>query len=625
MSYLLDTLTKQPESNTVYFFCDDKDERQRTATTILKSLVFQLLRQNVSFYKHAMDTFELFRHKEQAVWSPDTLWKVFSNIACDTEAASAPIYCLLDALDECQQMGDEEFSRNHLLSRIAELYSPNASARCQIRFIITCRPYVDLQALLKDFDTIPLGLGQGATENDISLFITERLQEMAFEKRFSRELAETVAEHLRREARGMFLWVSLVIKDLSTQCFSDAEVYERLNTLPADLYAFYDNILGRIHTEHRKRAKQMFMWIVYAARPLALKELNIALAISAAPKPPTSLDDIKRYLSNNLQRELETRCGLLVEFQRGLLDQEWLDLEAYTVHLSHQSVKDFFTTKTEKAEESHFTAAHHSQFYIPSEIANSSLGETCVTYILSKDFRDSFQWALTHEASPSPSIVQPVTKHYSYDFPLSTYCVENWVYHLQNCQSINDVIKGAFLKFQSSHAENFGIWVALYFPMLNRYRAKAGGFFPIHAASLLGIKPVLSLLLEGEVDGNVADLFGRTPLMLAVRGGHKGAIELLVKHGVDVNTKDNRGSSPLFIAAEGMPLETLKLLVEGRADVDCISAFGENPPSEEIGPGSVETIKFLVENGAHLGMYDADSIKKAFEEEMEAREYSSKY
>lgn len=125
----------------------------------------------------------------------------------------------------------------------------------------------------------------------------------------------------------------------------------------------------------------MLMWIAYAARPMTLAEPN---TVSATSTTSTTLDSIKRGQSNNLKLELETRCGLLVEFRGGLAQDDC------TAHLTHQSAEEFLTFTTEAMEglqSSCFKAIHHSKFHIPSHISNSLLGSNYIIHLLFEDFR----------------------------------------------------------------------------------------------------------------------------------------------------------------------------------------------------------------------------------------------
>lgn len=81
---------------------------------------------------------------------------------------------------------------------------------------------------------------------------------------------------------------------------------------------------------------------------------------------------------------------------------------------------------------------------------------------------------------------------------------------------------------------------------------KTTGAAPIHAAIALGQldHAILKLLLgHGDIDPNVKDSDGRTPLHYAVLYGSPDTINLLLKQtGIDVSIQDNEGRTPLEYA-----------------------------------------------------------------------------
>ena len=61
----------------------------------------------------------------------------------------------------------------------------------------------------------------------------------------------------------------------------------------------------------------------------------------------------------------------------------------------------------------------------------------------------------------------------------------------------------------------------------------------------------MKLLLErNDVDPNIADRYGETPLFIAAIKGHEGVVKMLLEcDDVNPNTTENSGDTPLFRAA----------------------------------------------------------------------------
>jgi Cdc6-like AAA superfamily ATPase len=76
-----------------YFFCDDKDERLRTAEAILVDLLAQLLEQLPGIVEHFLPE---LKQKEKTLWNYHMLWRVFDRVMSD--ANTGRVCLLIDAL-----------------------------------------------------------------------------------------------------------------------------------------------------------------------------------------------------------------------------------------------------------------------------------------------------------------------------------------------------------------------------------------------------------------------------------------------------------------------------------------------------------------------------------------------
>jgi hypothetical protein len=79
-----------------YFFCDDKDERLRSAYAILVNLLTQLLKQVPDVIDHFLAEHEYTTNKGNTSWTYGMLWRVFERIMKRTHTGH--FYILIDAL-----------------------------------------------------------------------------------------------------------------------------------------------------------------------------------------------------------------------------------------------------------------------------------------------------------------------------------------------------------------------------------------------------------------------------------------------------------------------------------------------------------------------------------------------
>lgn len=82
----------------MYFFCDSTHEKQRTATGILRGMLYQLQKSHPDILNYLEE--RVSGREEKAFGSFDTLWSIFMHIINDESTGHK--YCVIDALDECE-------------------------------------------------------------------------------------------------------------------------------------------------------------------------------------------------------------------------------------------------------------------------------------------------------------------------------------------------------------------------------------------------------------------------------------------------------------------------------------------------------------------------------------------
>lgn len=117
-----------------YFFCDDKRNEQRPATAILRSLIHQILSQAQSLYQYIPHE---YLPESNKTWGFVSLWRVFTCLvaAVNSDVARRTLFCVVDALDEC-----EPKSQDHFLENLVTWLGRQSHSDNKFRMIITSRP-----------------------------------------------------------------------------------------------------------------------------------------------------------------------------------------------------------------------------------------------------------------------------------------------------------------------------------------------------------------------------------------------------------------------------------------------------------------------------------------------------
>lgn len=96
----------------------------------------------------------------------------------------------------------------------------------------------------------------------------------------------------------------------------------------------------------------------------------------------------------------------------------------------------------------------------------------------------------------------------------------------------------------------------------------------LHYAKTL---PLLEWLLENDLDVNIKDDWGTTPLHDCVQYSHLHKASFLLEKGANVEAKDRNGCTPLYEAARFGRTELVRLFLSWGADPESIAKDGSSP------------------------------------------------
>lgn len=222
----------------IYFFCYNQDQDFRSTASIFRALIVQLLRtSDTSVFRHLPSTYqdklEVFI-KEATI---ATLWAIFKNILLDPLHSEVPIYCAINALDECKDC-------DKLLSRIQQIFSipiTDFAKLPNLKLLVTSRLEVNARRILPILVCVDLK----TTSEDIKTFVREKV--LTLPANFGDKLRKEATELMLSKAQQTFLWVSIMVEKLERLSLPlVAELRNTVRKSSTDLVTLYSGIVKKI-------------------------------------------------------------------------------------------------------------------------------------------------------------------------------------------------------------------------------------------------------------------------------------------------------------------------------------------------------------------------------------------
>lgn len=406
MSALIEKLKacNDPQCRVIYCFCSGKNQAT-TYPAILRTLVHQMLTGG-----HTADLLERFVkiHKTAKVHeSPALLWDVFVSLIEETKGITV---CVIDGLDECEEATYDSFFKG-LGEYMAESSSSPEPEKGKVKWVFATRPYPDIdlyfhRSLPKKRYRTRGEDQQEVIEDDIMLFVKDRVKFIAQYKDWQDGLDGSVTNYTRDKLEGSFLWVHLTLKSLETT--SSREVMTKLKEIPLEVKDIYRNIMDGI--SHQNIVLRILRWIVYAFEAPRPTDLVVALQVGS-DDPETKEYTFRTKDVKTVLADLQLCTPMVVYEKDG----------SGTVHLVHQTAKEFLTEDGKSwgldPENSHAELASTCMAFLCSPTARSW---SCVVYYpglsLSKVADDSINNDKVYEYSEggvSDTLFSPPGDHQS--------------------------------------------------------------------------------------------------------------------------------------------------------------------------------------------------------------------
>jgi tetratricopeptide (TPR) repeat protein len=343
-SVLASAIFEGLHQQTLFFSFSGTDTSRQSFSSFIRSCIWQLLQGTTD--EKSLEIMRSLMLKGQPLVSE--LWASFKSIAA---LSSATVYCVIDGVDECYD--PPQTFLDHILALL--------SAQANFRAVLLGRPQLLLAAMGPTVRMIEMNIDM--TKPDIDAFIDAEIGKYEIFK--VPKLRDMVVETLKEKSQGMFLWVKLMIDDLS-KSHTLAQVKDRLRDLPRGLEKAYRlhllRLVENLDAYELALARNVFTFTIASFRPLEVEELRHAHAIHSDSPAPFE----ERLLMQPDRRILDV-CGGLVSITKGI---------ARPIHLS---LKEYLTRPEE--EWIHNDDSKIMAFRVDLEPSHLSLGRICVDYL----------------------------------------------------------------------------------------------------------------------------------------------------------------------------------------------------------------------------------------------------
>ncbi|KAF7173966.1 hypothetical protein CNMCM6106_008069 [Aspergillus hiratsukae] len=342
-----------------YFFCNSSSSDQKTATSILRSLIYQFITQQTQLISFLLPEYD---KGEKNLQSFGTLWSILMSIGNDRVTGDK--YCIIDALDECDDTWKD------LLGQIDLEFKDLTGTQPKINILIISRQYREIGRRMCAFHSKDL-TSYPSMADDLDTFIKEKVEELAKRNNYLPTTRNRVFQILHDKAEKTFLWVGIASHELLDVCSKDA--VDTLSSLPRGLESLYQELFDAALVLAQKkyaqkedeyaRIRRIISFVVISRRPLSVLELAEACQLC-----PDEDDDDEDY---------DKKCD---RYTKDYIDdcRRMVVIQNDTVQLLHQSVRDFLLSSPKIDElEAHASMANRCINFLQRTFRQGDKSESC--------------------------------------------------------------------------------------------------------------------------------------------------------------------------------------------------------------------------------------------------------
>ncbi|KAL6692009.1 ankyrin repeat-containing domain protein [Trichoderma pleuroticola] len=573
---------------TAYYYFSFSDVKKQGRDAMLASLIKQICccRPNMP-----ESIARLKKHKDQDMRPPT---EELQEALIATLRGFSKVYIIIDALDECPELGGRREDLMKTLRYILNAAPDNLHVMCTSRKEADI--YAEIESHLSDPMRIEFDLSsymhREAIKRDIGQYIDSTLADVNY-KSWSDVTKKKVKEILIERSDGMFQYVRCqfeVLRNLR----SSSEIKQALLNLPKGLDQTYERILCMIDPKYQEQILSCLKWLAFSFTPLSVDQLAHIFIMR-----PSDMDTSQKIMQRLDQSEQLFDSQDVLAYFSGLVLVEF-----GIVRLAHFSVKEYLTSGRIYRDDAISVGFSESD-------AHFSIAYWCLAYHI-------------YLSTPDSRIIQT-------RYVLKSYSTSYWPLHLEmvpykiwttkavdkvatclamQSQSLLNMIVGSKM-FKDQWRRMQELTYSDMAEMLMRpYCFTAWRGFPLLTGHVLSQRFGVNQYFVQE-DFDVAlyyAIHGGSLRVLAVFRGNLTMVNLLLDRGADVDAQRGGWGSALQTAVKDEHLNMLKLLIERGADI--------NGPSNEAGcvllsaAENMNCLRFLLDNGADVNKRGSGNMEK---------------
>ena len=565
----------------LYFFFKDDDTDQMSAAKAMAALLHQLFSkpQWAFLIRYAMPDYRSMGLG--LVNSFTNLWEVFLLAVSDPRVG--PIYCVLDALDECVKK-----DRSELLSALECAFNKpeKPDLRENVKVLVTSRPYQDIER--RFFFLIRLE-GEKETKiikKEIDRVIKHKVPELSQRLRLDQRQQSLLEAKLLSVEHRTYLWLHLVLENLIQSNNLNRKKFDKIiDDLPRSVEAAYEKILSKGEKTEQDKLMDLLQLVVAATRPLSVTELNIALPLRLHdPRSHQTFVDEELEPDDQFKTTIRNWCGLFLTVVDNL------------VYLLHQTAREFLIAK----QSDNINASTGWKNSIQLWKAEILMTHKCVAYLMLNELNDSSTFFEPRELQVR--------------FGFFEYAARSWYHHFREIQTLwnhegADDLFSAVYKLYDVESRRFQNWSSICNDPPASGQPTISISQQLMVATDVGHHVSIRAFSQAGWDLEITDGHNKhTPFLRAVSRRDLVTSKTLVELGVNIEARDRNGETALTILAKDKKRgDMFQWLVDVGANLEAKDLNGKTALQHALETNSEEAIKSLLEAGADKESKDEES------------------